>query len=632
MPDENRKPIWPSWETVRLIGRGSFGSVYEIERDMLGEKEKAALKVITIPENDSEIETLRDEGYDDASITGTFKEHLKRIVAEYALMRKLNGNTNVVNCDDVRYVQHDDGFGWNIYIKMELLTPMKKALGKEISDGQVIRLGEDVCRALTLCRSHSIVHRDIKPDNIFVSETGDYKLGDFGIAKTIEKTSGGTKIGTYDYMAPEVYRGQAYGSAADIYSLGMVLYWLLNERRTPFLPLPPAIPSVTEKETSRIRRFDGEPLPAPAHGSEELKRIVLKACAYDPKDRYQSAEEMLRDLEALGGKAAEPMREPPVTRPVAQEPEEDGTKTVGAFGADTPARPVPRSAESAEEKEDGGTGDVTVGAFDRGNVPPPPQPKPKPKSKLWPILVALAAVAVLLFALVQTGVIPLPTQTAASTAAPIPTTGPNAKVGDYVSFGSYEQDNNTANGKEPIEWLVLAKEGNRVLLISRYALDCQPYNSSLSYTWERFTWETCTLRSWLNESFLHAAFTDEERAKIPSATVNADKNPTSYNADPGNDTTDQVFLLSITEAEKYFTSDDARKCAPTAYAIAMGAKTGKMNKTDGKDACWWWLRSPGYYSSYASFIKSGGSVYYNGYSVNYDCFAVRPALWVVLGS
>ena len=295
----DNKATWPGWETVRLIGRGSFGAVYEIERNMLGEKEKAALKVITIPQSSSDIDDLYGEGFDEESITSTFKEQLRSIVAEYSLMRRLNGNSNVVNCDDVRYIQHDDGFGWDIFIKMELLTPMNKALGKEVPDGQVIRVGSDMCRALMLCKKHSIIHRDIKPANIFVSENGDYKLGDFGIAKTVEKTSGGTKIGTYEYMAPEVYHDRPYGSTADIYSLGMVLYWLLNERRTPFLKLPPSLPTSAEKERARKRRFAGEPLPPPAHGSEELKKIVLKACAYDPQERYQSAEEMLRDLEAL---------------------------------------------------------------------------------------------------------------------------------------------------------------------------------------------------------------------------------------------------------------------------------------------------------------------------------------------
>ncbi len=301
MPTIDPKITWPGWETVRLIGRGSFGAVYEIQRDVLGEKEKAALKVITIPQSSSDIDELYGEGYDDASITSTFQEHLKSIVAEYSLMRKLNGSSYVVNCDDVRYVQHEDGIGWDIFIKMELLTALNKALGETIPEEQVIRIGADICRALRLCRKHNIIHRDIKPANIFVSENGDYKLGDFGIAKTVEKTSGGTKIGTYEYMAPEVYHDEPYGAAADIYSLGMVLYWLLNERRTPFFLLPPALPTTSEKERARKRRFSGEEIPSPAHGSPALQRIVLKAIAYDQKDRYQSAEEMLRDLEAAGG-------------------------------------------------------------------------------------------------------------------------------------------------------------------------------------------------------------------------------------------------------------------------------------------------------------------------------------------
>ena len=299
MDSLNPKAVWPGWKTVRLIGNGSFGAVYEIERDMLGEKEKAALKLITIPQSSSDIDELYGEGYDSESITGTFQTYLKSIVSEYSLMRKLNGSSNVVNCDDVRYVQHEDGIGWDIFIKMELLTPLTKALGKDVPEAQVVRIGADICKALVLCRKHNIIHRDIKPANIFVSENGDYKLGDFGIAKTVERTSGGTKIGTYEYMAPEVYQDRPYGSQADIYSLGLVLYWLLNERRTPFVKLPPELPTAAEKEQARQRRFRGEPLPAPAHGSEELKRIVLKACAYDSADRYQSAEEMLRDLEAL---------------------------------------------------------------------------------------------------------------------------------------------------------------------------------------------------------------------------------------------------------------------------------------------------------------------------------------------
>ena len=299
MQESGQKNVWPGWETVKLLGRGSFGAVYEIRREVFGEVERAALKCITIPQSESEITQLREEGYDEESITGTYKEQLKSIIAEYSMMRKLNGSSYVVSCDDVRYVQHDDGIGWDIFIKMELLTPLTKSLGDSVSEGTVVRIGSDLCKALGLCRRYSIIHRDIKPANIFVSNNGDYKLGDFGVAKTMERTSGGTKIGTYDYMAPEVYRGLPYGSTVDIYSLGLVLYWLLNERRGPFMPLPPANQTLSGREQARERRFRGETLPPPAHGSKGLKSIVMKACAYEAKDRYQTAEEMLTDLERL---------------------------------------------------------------------------------------------------------------------------------------------------------------------------------------------------------------------------------------------------------------------------------------------------------------------------------------------
>ena len=197
-----------------------------------------------------------------------------------------------------------------------------------------------------------------------------------------------------------------------------------------------------------------------------------------------------------------------------------------------------------------------------------------------------------------------------------------AKVGDYVFFGAYEQDNNTSNGKEDIEWLVLAKEGNKALVISKYALDCQQYNTS--YT--DVTWETCTLRKWLNNDFLGAAFSADEKSMIPTVTVSADKNP-DYSTNPGNTTQDQVFLLSITEANKYFSSDSARQCKPTEYAVAGGAY---VNSSNGN--CWWWLRSPGGNLDSAARVGNGGGVYEYGSDVDGGGIAVRPALWIDLNS
>ncbi len=291
---------WPDWQIVRIIGRGSFGIVYEIQRMLAsGETESAALKVIKIPQSPADIESMYSEGFDAEAITETFKEHLKGIMNEYELMQKLDGHTNIVNSKDISSVQHDDGMGWDIFIRLELLTPLMQSLPNEITDEMVINLGIDICKALQLCNKHNIIHRDIKPQNIFVSKNGDYKLGDFGIAKEVEKTVSGTKIGTYKYMAPEVYYSQPYGQSADVYSLGLVLYWMLNDRRMPFMPLPPTKITTSIEEESRRRRLSGEPLSPPSHGSEALKQIVLKACAYHPKDRYASADELFADLNAV---------------------------------------------------------------------------------------------------------------------------------------------------------------------------------------------------------------------------------------------------------------------------------------------------------------------------------------------
>ena len=171
---------------------------------------------------------------------------------------------------------------------MELLTPLLKyTRDHAMKRDDVVRLGIDMCRALELCKRHNIIHRDIKPENIFVSNNGKYKLGDFGIARTVEKTTGGgSKKGMYTYMAPEAYKGLPYGVTVDIYSLGIVLYRYLNNNRAPFLSLPPAQISHTDANMALERRMSGEAIPAPENADEQLAEIVLKACAYDPKARY----------------------------------------------------------------------------------------------------------------------------------------------------------------------------------------------------------------------------------------------------------------------------------------------------------------------------------------------------------
>ncbi len=196
------------------------------------------------------------------------------------------------------------------------------------------------------------------------------------------------------------------------------------------------------------------------------------------------------------------------------------------------------------------------------------------------------------------------------------------EIGKDITFGTYEQDNNTSNGKENIEWLVLDKKDGKVLVISKYTLDCKQYNTSLTDV----TWETCSLRKWLNGTFINAAFTDAERAMIPTVTVSADKNP-DYSTNPGKSTQDKVFLLSITEADKYFNTIAALQVEPTAYAEAQGVKFDRFRKS-----CNWWLRSPGVNQDLAALVDSVGMFVEYGDSVDISGCAVRPALWVDLNS
>ena len=288
---------FPGWEVIRKLGEGSFGGVYEIHRTLPGGRvEKCALKKLTIPKDNGEIEELYSRSFSADSITAHYKNRMEELVNEYGIMQSLNNCPNTVTCYDIRYVQHDDGIGWDIYIRMELLFPLKKALGSIYSEDTVRNLGIQMCSALIACHQGNIIHRDIKPENIMVSDQDVFKLGDFGIAKISEKTASGTLTGSYGYMAPEVANRQHYGAGADIYSLGMVLYWMMNKRTLPFLPLPPSIPTGAQRQQAQERRLSGEPLPPPAHGSAELKAIVLKACAYAPEERFHSAEEMYEAL------------------------------------------------------------------------------------------------------------------------------------------------------------------------------------------------------------------------------------------------------------------------------------------------------------------------------------------------
>ena len=350
------EPVFGKWYITKQLGAGSYGKVFEIQRtDALdGTVYRGALKAITIPSSPEELQSVLDEdGLDRQGASSYFRETVVALNREIALMNKVKGHSNIVSYEDHDVIEHTDGIGWDILIRMELLTPISQYFKQfdTIPRQAVLRLGIDLCRALEVCEKYSIIHRDIKPANIFISDTGDFKLGDFGVARTASASTGAsTFAGTVNYMAPEVFRREKYTASVDTYSLGLVMYQLLNANRMPFYPPYPQPLTALAKERAHDRRLAGEPLPDPVNASGPLADILRKACAPAPADRFASPTEMRLALEAVlrGASDAAPVQEAGdatvrAAAPAAQVPAADAAATVAA------APKAPETPDAADE-------------------------------------------------------------------------------------------------------------------------------------------------------------------------------------------------------------------------------------------------------------------------------------------
>ena len=291
--------VYNDWIITREIGQGATDHVYEIKKNGYGEEIRSALKVIRIPKSPSDIKAVMSEGMTQEDVTDYFKGFVDEILHEIGIMVSLKDHPNIVTYEDHCVITHGDEIGWDILIKMELLTPLQEwQMEHPMNETEVVRLGCEISSALAYAADHHLIHRDVKPENIFVDSMGRFKLGDFGIARTIEKTTGGfSKKGTESYMAPEVYHGKQYNTQVDIYSLGIVLYRFLNYNRLPFYPPINEKITYSDRETALMKRVQGLAIPEPINGSAELKTVVLKACEYLPEKRYASISELHNELQ-----------------------------------------------------------------------------------------------------------------------------------------------------------------------------------------------------------------------------------------------------------------------------------------------------------------------------------------------
>ncbi len=576
------------WQIRERIGLGSGGktAVFRLVHSD-AQFAESALKVVNLTATRS----LPDEFT--PSLKREYEAACERCRAqaeqEVLMMNALRGRTNIVDYLDHTFVDWEDGGyrGCDMLVRMELLRDLRSEINRRdltgFQEAEILKIGRDICNALILCHSKHIIHRDIKPENIFFNEDGNYKLGDFGISRILSNTPmshASTSIGTPQYLAPEQISG-TYDSRVDIYSLGLVLYELSNGGLLPFA----VSRYVTDAEI--LPRLRGEALPAPRNVRAPLARVIMRACAYRPQDRYQTAQAFLEDLNLVS--------ETDSALPVQSEPQYR-TAFCGKCGARLDAQ-----GHCSNPRCSG--------------VPVKASPKPHPGNRLLRLLLPLAAI-VCFGALVYWNFTRQSRQTPESPF--IGESGVAGQIGDSLEFGTYEQDNNTDNGPEPIRWKILDTEGDSILVISENAIDCRPYNTRYVDT----TWEESSLRQWLNDSFYASAFTASEQERILETAVTADFNP-SYLTDPGEDTLDKVFLLSIPEVLRYFPQDEQRLCTATAYTVNQGAYIDRV--TGGS---WWWLRSPGSSLKDAASVSGDGSINFREGSVISSTGTIRPAMWI----
>lgn len=292
----SNQPIFGNWNIQAIIGEGSSGTVYEIS-DNCGNR--GALKIISISNVDDDSSSLLAFNSDSDRAEAYIDEMTVDIIDEVKILHSLCGKKGIVGCREYGMLETKDEEGTLrlILIRMDLLQSLNKIMRSdktEFTPKDVVKMGIDLCSALIECRKQNIIHRDIKPANIFVTQSGEYQLGDFGSAKLLEHTMMASRKGTLAYIAPEIASGQSYNATVDLYSLGIVMYQLLNNRRLPFLE---ENFKFSDMETAIEKRLNGALLSPPCNADERLGQIICKMCAYSPKERYASAEECKAELE-----------------------------------------------------------------------------------------------------------------------------------------------------------------------------------------------------------------------------------------------------------------------------------------------------------------------------------------------
>lgn len=294
--------VWEGWKAEELIAKDSLGEVYRISKGKQGSVAYAMAWFIAVPRDEAQIQALSGMGMSRQELCDFFEIQARHAADQFGVMRGFSGySSNVLRIEDCRVIRNDDGIGWTVCVRtesLENLTDQMRMQGPPSLE-EALSIGIDVCSALRCFESNGMTHGNVRPQNVFRSTGGEYKLGCFDVTRWFERGKSNSSVSNADadlYMAPEAIRGDEHGPGEDVYALGIMLYRFLNGLRFPFFPPSPNPVSPDDIERARLRLIQGDALPAPSGADSELSRIILRACHPDPKMRYASADAFYSDL------------------------------------------------------------------------------------------------------------------------------------------------------------------------------------------------------------------------------------------------------------------------------------------------------------------------------------------------
>ena len=477
------KTVLNGWRIVRTLGGERSSRVFEIQRDADGVRERCALKVIRVTDERGKKALLGAEELE--AYTEKLERIKRRAVNEVRSLYALRDCPYVMQYYDcaAEEWESETGFGCDFLIRMELLEPLTslQRCGR-IPRKRLIRIGEEIAEALEYCHAHGVIHRDIKPQNIFLDSAGMSRLGDFGVAAISEDllNRASTAIGTPRYAAPEQFMAitsTGYDERVDIYSLGMVLYELANGNEAPSYTPEARI------EADIRARLAGESLPKPPEVDAALWSVIEKACAFKPSNRFKSAGDMRAMLKRAERTLKAPKKSPAV--PVA----------CCAAAVLLIAAAVLIGAKHAPAKRN--DGNAVTGVTDATELP------------------------------LVTPELGDPTEAAANTDPETPaepsssadafTLPTELNVGDHLSIGRFECDGSAANGAEPLDWIVFDTTENTCLLVCQNSIKC----FELTAQDRDRGYAASAVREWLNGEFYETAFNEMEKSSIEGGVTGA---------------------------------------------------------------------------------------------------------------